>query len=68
MRIPLTSMEQSMPFRTAQELIAKNKKPLESVTPNMTVLVALQMMAEKNIRFLTVIENGKLAGVLSERG
>jgi len=67
MDIPLTSMEQLMPFPTAQELIAKNRKPLESVAPSMTVLAALQMMAEKNIRFLAVIENGKLAGVLSER-
>jgi CBS domain-containing protein len=48
-------------------LVAKDKKPLESVAPGMTVLAALQMMAEKNIRFLAVIENGKLAGVLSER-
>jgi CBS domain-containing protein len=67
MDIPLTSMEQLMPFPTAQELVAKDKKPLESVPPGMTVLAALQMMAEKNIRFLAVIENGKLAGVLSER-
>jgi CBS domain-containing protein len=67
MDIPLTSMEQLMPFPTAQELVAKDKKPLESVAPGMTVLAALQMMAEKNIRFLAVIENGKLAGVLSER-
>jgi CBS domain-containing protein len=67
MQIPLTSMEQLLPFPTAQELLAKNRKPLESVPPGMTVLAALQMMAEKNIRFLAVIENGKLAGVLSER-
>ena len=67
MEIPLTSMEQLMPFPTAQELIEKHRKPMDSVPPGMTVLAALQMMAEKNIRFLAVIENGKLAGVLSER-
>jgi CBS domain-containing protein len=67
MKIPLTSMEQLMPFPTAQELIAKKRRPLESVSPSVTVLEALQMMAEKNIRFLSIIENGKLAGVLSER-
>ena len=67
MQIPLTSMEQLLPFPTAQELLAKNRKPLESVPPDTTVLAALQMMAEKNIRFLAVIDNGKLAGVLSER-
>ena len=67
MQIPLTSMEQLLPFPTAQELLAKNRKALESVPPDTTVLAALQMMAEKNIRFLAVIDNGKLAGVLSER-
>ena len=67
MDIPLTSMEQLLPFPTAQELIAKNHKPLESVSPSMTVLEALQLMAEKSIGFLAVIENGKLAGVRSER-
>ena len=67
MEIPFTSMEQLMPFPTAQELIAKQRVPMESVPPGMTVLAALRMMAEKNIRFLAVVENGKLAGVLSER-
>jgi CBS domain-containing protein len=67
MQIPLTSMEQLLPFPTAQELLAKNRKSLESVPPDTAVLAALQMMAEKNIRFLAVIDNGKLTGVLSER-
>lgn len=67
MQIPLISMEQLAPYPTAQEMIAKDKRPLESVPPSMSVLAALQMMAEKNIRFLTVLDNGKLAGVLSER-
>lgn len=67
MEIPFTSMEQLMPFPTAQELLARNKSPRESVPPGMMVLSALKMMAEKNIRFLAVVEGGKLAGVLSER-
>lgn len=67
MEIPLTSMEQLMPFPTAQEMVAKNQKHLVSVPPSMMIFEALQRMAEKNIRFLAVIDNGKLAGVLSER-
>jgi predicted transcriptional regulator len=67
MEIPLTSMEQLMPFPTAQELIAKQRVPMESVPPGTTVLAALKMMAEKNIRFLAVVDNRKLIGVLSER-
>jgi predicted transcriptional regulator len=67
MRIPLTSMEQLLPFPTVQELIAKKDRPLSSVPPGTTVHEALKLMAEKDIRFLPVIENGKLAGVISER-
>lgn len=67
MQIPLTSMEQLMPFPTAEELIAKQHEPLVSVSPDVTVFAAMQLIADKNLRFLLVIENGKLAGVLSER-
>jgi CBS domain-containing protein len=66
MDIPITSMEQLLPFPTAQELVAKNNKPVESVSPSVTVFDALQKMAEKNIGFLVVIENSSLVGVLSE--
>jgi hypothetical protein len=41
MEIPLTSMEQLMPFPTAQELVEKHRKPMDSVPPGMTVLAAL---------------------------
>lgn len=67
MQIPSISMEQLQPFPTALELLARNKTSLESVPPGTTVLAALQMMTEKDIRYLPVVENGKLLGVLSER-
>ena len=67
MHVPLTSMEQLLPFPTAEELLAKKHESLVSVPPHTTVLAALQRMAEKHIGFLPVIENGTLAGVLSER-
>jgi CBS domain-containing protein len=67
MDIPITSMEQLLPFPTAQELVAKKREAVVSIPPSMTVFEALQLMAEKNIRFLLVIENGALVGVLSER-
>jgi len=47
MDIPLTSMEQLLPFPTAQELVAKKREPIVSVPPSMTVLKALQLMAKK---------------------
>lgn len=38
-----------------------------SVSPDATVFEAIQMMAEKNIGALLVMENGKLVGIISER-
>ena len=67
MEVPLTSMEQLLPFPTAQELVARKREPLASVSPDAMVLAALQQMADKHIGFLAVIESGRLAGVLSER-
>jgi CBS domain-containing protein len=60
-------MEQLAPFASARELIAKKHEPLISVPPATTVLAALQLMAEKHIGFLAVMEHKALAGILSER-
>jgi len=38
-----------------------------SVAPASTVLNAIQMMAEKNVGALLVVEDGKLRGIVSER-
>ncbi|HEX2831307.1 MAG TPA: CBS domain-containing protein [Burkholderiales bacterium] len=67
MEIPLRSLEQLAPFATAGELVAKRREPLIFVAPQASVLDALQLMADKHIGFLVVLENGKLAGVVSER-
>jgi CBS domain-containing protein len=67
MHVPLTSMEQLVPFPTAQELLTKKKVPVVSAPPDMTVLEAVKLMVKKDTRFLLVIENGALAGVVSER-
>jgi CBS domain-containing protein len=65
--VPFTSMEQLMPFPTAEELLSNKKDAVVSVPPQTTVLEAMRLMADKDIGFLPVIENGTLAGVLSER-
>jgi CBS domain-containing protein len=67
MQIPLTSMEQLLPFPTAKELVAKKRGPVVSVSQDTMVLEALKLMADKNIRFLPVMENGAVSGVLTER-
>src|SRR3982750_1640815 len=66
MQLPLTSMEQLLPFPTAQELIAKKHEPLVSVPPGAMVQAALQVMAGKHIGFLPGLDGGRLAGGPSE--
>ena len=66
MKTPLTSMEQLMPFDTANELLAKKHEPLISAPPDSTVFDAVRLMAGKNVGFLVVLDRGELAGVLSD--
>jgi Predicted signal-transduction protein containing cAMP-binding and CBS domains len=48
--------------------ILKNKSNTTwSISPTATIFEAIQMMAEKNIGALLVMENGKLVGIISER-
>ena len=66
MRIPFTSMEQLLPFPTAEELVSRKREPVASVSSRATVLEALQRMADKHVGFLPVMDDDKLLGVLSE--
>lgn len=50
-----------------QILQSKDLNAIFSVSPETTVFAALEIMAEKNIGALLVMENGKLAGIFSER-
>lgn len=38
-----------------------------AISPDATVFDAIQLMADKNVGALLVIENGKLVGIISER-
>lgn len=67
MQIPLTTMEQLMPFPTANEIIMKKKEPMLSVPPGTMVIDALKLMAERDVRFMLIMDNKKLSGVISER-
>ncbi len=40
---------------------------VHSISPNATVFDALQLMAEKEIGALVVLEDGKMVGIISER-
>ena len=67
MPVPLTSMQQLMPFPTAEEMLSGKKGAVVSVTPETPVLAAMRLMAQKDIGFLPVLDGDALAGVLSER-
>lgn len=50
-----------------QILHGKTINTIYSVAPSSTVYEALELMAEKNIGAVLVLEDGKLAGIFSER-
>jgi len=52
----------------ARDLLkSKRQDFIVSVTPNATVLEAIKVMAENNVGALLVMQDGKIAGILSER-
>ncbi|MBV1774427.1 CBS domain-containing protein [Burkholderiaceae bacterium DAT-1] len=55
-------------MKTARQLLAeKQKQGIFSVTPEGTVYNALQLMADKDIGAVLVMEGDKLVGIFSER-
>jgi CBS domain-containing protein len=58
----LTLME-----RTVAHLLASKGSDVWSIEPSASVYEALELMADKNIGALLVVDDGQLAGILSER-
>ena len=54
-------------MKTVKQLLQAKTKALCTVGPETRVFEALQLMAQKDIGALLVVENGRLAGILSER-
>ena len=54
-------------MKTLKQLIEGKNKVLASVTPEQSVLRALEIMAEYDVGALLVIDGKRLAGVFSER-
>ena len=54
-------------MKTLKQLIASKNRPLASVSPDQTVLRALEIMAECDVGALLVLDGKRLAGVFSER-
>lgn len=55
------------PYKTLKQLLAGKPAGAYAVSPDASVFSALQLMAEKGVGFVVVLEGGKLVGVLSER-
>jgi len=53
--------------KTVSNLLADKGTDVWSVRADASVYEALQLMAEKNLGALIVLEDGKLAGIVSER-
>jgi predicted transcriptional regulator len=64
---PLRRPEEILAYRPLQRMLGPDPRPVWSVGPSDTVMAALRIMADRNIGFLVVLDNGKLTGVLSER-
>ncbi len=54
-------------MKTVNQLLQQKGREVWSVTPDTSVFEALQVMAEKNIGALLVLEQGRLTGIFSER-
>ncbi|MGE5894187.1 MAG: CBS domain-containing protein [bacterium] len=52
---------------TVKELLRTKSREIWSVSPHATAYEALEIMADKNIGALLVMEDGRLAGIFSER-
>jgi CBS domain-containing protein len=65
--MPIKTPEQLLQYRTLKQILADKSSGAYAADPNDPVFSALQFMADKNIGFVVVEENGKLVGVLSER-
>ena len=67
MEHPLRTPEEILDYRSLQQILESKPKALWTVGPADSALTALQMMADKNIGHLVVLERGTLVGVISER-
>jgi len=50
-----------------RNILQSKNEPIFTVGPEITVYEAIEMMCEKNIAAILIVENGKLAGIFTER-
>jgi CBS domain-containing protein len=54
-------------MNTVKELLREKGSAVWTITPKATVYAALELMAQKNIGALVVVEDGNVVGVFTER-
>jgi CBS domain-containing protein len=54
-------------MQTIRKIISEKGSEVWSTTPGATVYEALQLMADKDVGALPVVDHGKLVGIFSER-
>jgi signal-transduction protein with cAMP-binding, CBS, and nucleotidyltransferase domain len=59
--------EEILAYRSLRQILGPEPWSLWTVGPADSVLTAFRIMADKNIGFLVVVEQGVIGGVLSER-
>jgi CBS domain-containing protein len=52
---------------TVNSILARKGSAIWSIAPDATVFEAIQLMAEKNVGALPVVQNDQLVGIISER-
>jgi signal-transduction protein with cAMP-binding, CBS, and nucleotidyltransferase domain len=67
MEPPIRRPEEILAYRPLRRVLGSEPWALWTVGPADSVLAALRIMADKNIGFLVVLEQGAMVGVLSER-
>jgi signal-transduction protein with cAMP-binding, CBS, and nucleotidyltransferase domain len=59
--------EEILAYRTLRQILVAKPKGLWSAAPGDSVLKALQAMTDRNVGLLVVLDQGRLAGVVTER-
>ena len=64
---PIRRPEEILAYRSLRQILGAKPRTLWTVGPIDNVMAALQIMDNKNIGFLVVLNEATLAGVVSER-
>jgi len=64
---PIRRPEEILAFRRLQQILAAKPRNLWAVSPTDSVLSALQLMSDKDIGCVVVVDRDALVGIVSER-